>query len=1253
MSLKKDFKRPITSFNFGEEEFSTTSMMNSGNSSDDVPRHKIECKEPRHLLVTQGSDQYRPKYEKVSNKYLYLKHDDSRRTFSGSKFCSRCEEYARKIKEMNAQISFKEEQILSTGQHLKQYDKLLLDKDIRLKEQERIVKIDQDLVNTEKKKIYDMSLELEEEKKRVAQETEILKIEKNNIDYQLKLLDQKNEEFQILIESYEQKKREFNSNTKNQNPGSLDQKESLLISREQEIKRLFQEANVFHGEVQDNSDKTFLNIAKIQKTLEEKDLKLKNKKKQLIEYEKSLKIYEEKIALEQEDHYQKLGYQEYLLKQKEEKLETEKKKIAEANFLLDKKISSIEKIEKKLKIKKKKFSELEITPSPLGKATNPNKNNPSIRQKQLKGTRASSQVYYELKDYKNEEDLENQLDRSDILESKDNIVDENTHEINNTEASEEIYALKTQISEAEEKIKEYQANFLRLNNKNPNFYGSEFNRMDLNEENASVRGRLYESNEKIKMLEKTCKELERELHSKVSKSSKLEAQVSVLGQELDLLNRSGLHAKSASIETHNFNAKTDPKADQELIKALKNQIQVLESQIKTLKKEIETLKQSKYEKTPEPQSLNLEIDVKTDQELINGLKNRIKDLESQLNTFKNQKTSYDKDNLINTLRNEIETLKKSKKGNERAPEPQILNLEIDVKTDQELINGLRNQIKALESQVNTLKKEIETLKKSKYEQAPEPQSLNLEIDVKTDQELINGLKNQIKALESQLNAFNNQKPSYGKDDLINTLRNEIEALKKSNAEYEKNAPVINIEVRPDNETIKSLKSSNKALNQQIQELEQKINALETQPSTNHHQNSDPNSLTIEIEVKTQEDIISALKSQIETLSNENKLLKQNKSPHVPDDNQILLEIEVKTDEDTIKALKKEIQDLKNTGNPYPIKKNPNQSPDLIETLDKSIKELNNQISKLKKNETNLKSKINELDHLMYSEGEKLKKELHMKTSKCAKLENIIQKFEEKISEADKKNFKALYSEEILINQCENCASLKSQIRLLESEISNKVSECQQCPGLKSQIFSLQCQVSSNPGELSTEMDSLIKSLNDKIQSLENDNVDALNKYAVAMMETEKYRKLSETLHDKLIEGDSSSESSDSREYSPEMIKSLQKELEAKLDQLRLKQEELDEIEENLKKEREAIEEGAQYIQTINEEFIKNQAKLNEEKEELRKETLRINNFHETNEEKSKMLSNMEQELLVLKEKLDVREKLLCAKEKKVYSQERP
>ncbi|OMJ82691.1 hypothetical protein SteCoe_16513 [Stentor coeruleus] len=180
-----------------------------------------------------------------------------------------------------------------------------------------------------------------------------------------------------------------------------------------------------------------------------------------------------------------------------------------------------------------------------------------------------------------------------------------------------------------------------------------------------------------------------------------------------------------------------------------------------------------------------------------------------------------------------------------------------------------------------------------------------------------------------------------------------------------------------------------------------------------------------------------------------------------------------------------------------------------------------------------------------------------------------------------------------------------------------------------------------------------------VKMLENQLSELYANHQKSRNEAEMYRTLSESLHTQLHVGDIS-ESSDISDSDESIVKSknekisseiesLRTELEEKLGKLRVKEKEVKEISDKLLKERYDVKQDAEYVKKLTQELEIVKTEVHGEKELVLSEKMRIAALNKKLEEKNCMISKREQEILMFKEQLEERERLVKIKERNLNS----
>ena len=143
-------------------------------------------------------------------------------------------------------------------------------------------------------------------------------------------------------------------------------------------------------------------------------------------------------------------------------------------------------------------------------------------------------------------------------------------------------------------------------------------------------------------------------------------------------------------------------------------------------------------------------------------------------------------------------------------------------------------------------------------------------------------------------------------------------------------------------------------------------------------------------------------------------------------------------------------------------------------------------------------------------------------------------------------------------------------------------------------------------------------------------------------EKEKFRKISESLHNHLNQIESS-DSENSSQSGDSQVMDLKTELEEKLSQVKKKEAELQFFEERLSADREKMALSAEYIKSLTEELTSHKNQMEKELENIKNEKIKFSNINKRLEEKTQILASKEKELFNLKMKLEEREKLIHSK----------
>lgn len=116
---------------------------------------------------------------------------------------------------------------------------------------------------------------------------------------------------------------------------------------------------------------------------------------------------------------------------------------------------------------------------------------------------------------------------------------------------------------------------------------------------------------------------------------------------------------------------------------------------------------------------------------------------------------------------------------------------------------------------------------------------------------------------------------------------------------------------------------------------------------------------------------------------------------------------------------------------------------------------------------------------------------------------------------------------------------------------------------------------------------------------------------------------------------------------PYEIKNLFEELQSKLDQVRIREKELNAIEKELAKEKKSMEVAADYIKTINEELETQRSSFEKEKNLFQEQKNMLIETDKKQQEKAELLIKNENELQLASQKIAEREKFVLIKERKI------
>lgn len=593
-----------------------------------------------------------------------------------------------------------QERFLVTEKHLKQYDSLLKLKDERLIEQEQALKRDRESLTEEKKKLLASKTKLEEDRKKLQEENEVLDKKRQLLAQESQSLDKKREEVEKLLQEYHNSKQDFETLTEKQEQISNLYQQSLLISRETEIQRLFSEGYSVKTEGDEEfSYKAFRNSD----DLDEKLRKIRNKEKKLKEFEKSLNKLKEKFTKEQRISYEMLERKTEALRQQELNLHEQKIKVTEAQMYLSQEVASIERIKELLRFREN---------SPVNKKLH---HEPMFFESSNKGNKYNVELP--------------SLALSEIKErrAEDNIF-------TNTESLEEINMLKHHLNETENKLKtiESMASCLECDNKILHVSVLEFE--NTRTENEELKRHLEEVALSIQEFEDTKSQLDLALSEveelKVCLTMK-ESQLASAYSQLDSIKISLESALSElSVTKTELNcarltnssklksgvSRSDSTTSE--INSLKSQLAQANNEIKGLKADVNIKICKIDEVTSNLQSLQdtekkIQFELQTLQDEEESLKIENSILRNELNSTKSKFFSVKQE--LTKLQNDLLTKTKSQSFDQTPPtssySPHSLdNLSKENSLLQKEINDLRILLEQEKDKKNNTITEIQTLK---------------------------------------------------------------------------------------------------------------------------------------------------------------------------------------------------------------------------------------------------------------------------------------------------------------------------------------------------------------------------------------------------------------------------------------------------------------------------------------------------------------------------------------------------------------
>lgn len=334
---------------------------------------------------------------------------------------------------------------------------------------------------------------------------------------------------------------------------------------------------------------------------------------------------------------------------------------------------------------------------------------------------------------------------------------------------------------------------------------------------------------------------------------------------------------------------------------------------------------------------------------------------------------------------------------------------------------------------------------------------------------------------------------------------------------------------------------------------------------------------------------------------------------------------------------------------FTFKASPETSEKLLSLKD-SLAESKDQIKFLESKCENLEKDLKKAQ----KKNKKFSDTISNQNSQIAELESELAKNSSEKSSPRRPNLTIITAKNSLNPE----KSIENPAKKFEKALNEQISVLKQSEVfLKLKVAELENVINVDGGKLKKELEIAIKrnnylegvckELEGKIETLNLENVELLNQCEEIKLEKEKFRKFSESLHERIIEIDTSPLSSASRASNRGEFKEiceLQKELQGKLVELVEREEKIAKVEGNLEKERISLVKAADYIKNINEELCEQRGNLSEQLENISKERGKLMNLYKIHDQKVEMLSTKEEELLILKQKLNEREKLLSQKQ---------
>ncbi|OMJ91189.1 hypothetical protein SteCoe_6256 [Stentor coeruleus] len=216
-----------------------------------------------------------------------------------------------------------------------------------------------------------------------------------------------------------------------------------------------------------------------------------------------------------------------------------------------------------------------------------------------------------------------------------------------------------------------------------------------------------------------------------------------------------------------------------------------------------------------------------------------------------------------------------------------------------------------------------------------------------------------------------------------------------------------------------------------------------------------------------------------------------------------------------------------------------------------------------------------------------------------------------------------------------------------------------------QILNMICKIKVNFNKIDEKIEVVVKEnvidevikkesqwLRMRVGKLENEVSMMMKKNEHLKEECEMLKKVNEELRITIIE-DNISEASDVSDLNnthktvnfTSQIECLQAELEENLAKLRVKEKEIKEVQDKLMKERSDLKNDAEYLKSLTEELELEKENLVKERENVFAEKFKINAINKRLEDKNEILIEKEKEILLFRNKLEERERLVSIKEK--------